>query len=170
MNIKLLMCYRNLLLFAQSLDWFAQSKDCFMRPKSLSTWPLQEYYFSVCCMHMYSFAGLIKLMSESLQSLTATLVPLFPAYWSLYAHCLVYWLEEIDGTVAACKSWTHDSLKENRKLNPLGRVVQSIACLTQEPEVPCPYPDPATYFRFSFHWFKKGSCQLLAKVCAQSTG
>ena len=24
----------------------------------------------------------------------------------------------------------------------------------------------ATYFRFSFRWFKKGSCQLLAKVCA----
>ena len=28
----------------------------------------------------------------------------------------------------------------------------------------------ATYFRFSFRFFKKGSCQLLAKVCAQSTG
>ena len=25
------------------------------------------------------------------------------------------------------------------------------------------------YFRFSFCWFKKGSCQLLAKVCARST-
>ena len=28
----------------------------------------------------------------------------------------------------------------------------------------------ATYFRFSFRCFKKGSCQLLAKVCARSTG
>ena len=28
----------------------------------------------------------------------------------------------------------------------------------------------ATYFRFSFRFFKKGSCQLLAKVCARSTG
>ena len=28
----------------------------------------------------------------------------------------------------------------------------------------------ATYFRFSFRSFKKGSCQLLAKVCARSTG
>ena len=27
-----------------------------------------------------------------------------------------------------------------------------------------------TYFRFSFRFFKKGSCQLLAKVCARSTG
>ena len=28
----------------------------------------------------------------------------------------------------------------------------------------------ATYFRFSFRFFKKGSCQLSAKVCARSTG
>ena len=28
----------------------------------------------------------------------------------------------------------------------------------------------ATCFRFSFRFFKKGSCQLLAKVCARSTG
>ena len=28
----------------------------------------------------------------------------------------------------------------------------------------------ATFFRFSFRFFKKGSCQLLAKVCARSTG
>ena len=27
-----------------------------------------------------------------------------------------------------------------------------------------------TYFHFSFRFFKKGSCQLLAKVCARSTG
>ena len=27
-------------------------------------------------------------------------------------------------------------------------------------------PGLATYFRFSFRFFKKGSCQLLAKVCA----
>ena len=32
------------------------------------------------------------------------------------------------------------------------------------------YPGLATYFRFSFRFFKKGSCQLLAKVCARSTG
>ena len=31
-------------------------------------------------------------------------------------------------------------------------------------------PSLATYFRFSFHFFKKGSCQLLVKVCARSTG
>ena len=31
-------------------------------------------------------------------------------------------------------------------------------------------PGLAKYFRFSFRFFKKGSCQLLAKVCARSTG
>ena len=31
-------------------------------------------------------------------------------------------------------------------------------------------PGLATYFRFSSRFFKKGSCQLLAKVCARSTG
>ena len=31
-------------------------------------------------------------------------------------------------------------------------------------------PGLATYFCFSFRFFKKGSCQLLAKVCAQSIG
>ena len=31
-------------------------------------------------------------------------------------------------------------------------------------------PGLATYFRFSLRFFKKGSCQLLAKVCALSTG
>ena len=33
-----------------------------------------------------------------------------------------------------------------------------------------PLPGLATYFRFSFRFFKKSSCQLLAKVCARSTG
>ena len=31
-------------------------------------------------------------------------------------------------------------------------------------------PGLATYFCFSVRFFKKGSCQLLAKVCARSTG
>ena len=51
-----------------------------------------------------------------------------------------------------------------------GCVAQSVAPLTQEPEVPGLKPSPATYFCFSFRSFKKGNGQLLAKVCAQSTG
>ena len=42
--------------------------------------------------------------------------------------------------------------------------------LTRKSGVLGSIPGLATYFRFSFHFFKKGSCQLLAKVCAQSTG
>ena len=48
-------------------------------------------------------------------------------------------------------------------------LAQSVAHLTQEPEVPGLISVPATYFRFFFHWFKKDSSQLLAKVCAQNT-
>ena len=52
----------------------------------------------------------------------------------------------------------------------LGRVAQSVGNLTRKSGVLGSIPGLATYFRFSFHFFKKGSCQLLAKVCAQNTG
>ena len=51
-----------------------------------------------------------------------------------------------------------------------GRVAQSVGHLTRKSGVLRSIPGLATYFRFSFRFFKKGSCQLLAKVCAQSTG
>ena len=51
-----------------------------------------------------------------------------------------------------------------------GRVAQSVGNLTRKSGVPGSIPGLATYFRFSFRFFKKGSCQLLAKVCARSTG
>ena len=51
-----------------------------------------------------------------------------------------------------------------------GRVAQSVGHLTRKSGVLGSIPGLATYFRFSFHFFKKGSCQLLAKVCARSTG
>ena len=51
-----------------------------------------------------------------------------------------------------------------------GRVSQSVGHLTRKSGVLGSIPGLATYFRFSFHFFKKGSCQLLAKVCARSTG
>ena len=50
-----------------------------------------------------------------------------------------------------------------------GSVAQSVGHLTRKSGV-LPIPGLATYFRFSFRFFKKGSCQLLAKVCAGSTG
>ena len=51
-----------------------------------------------------------------------------------------------------------------------GRVEQSVGHLSRKSGVLGSIPGLATYFRFSFHFFKKGSCQLLAKVCARSTG
>ena len=51
-----------------------------------------------------------------------------------------------------------------------GRVAQSVGHLTRKSEVLGSIPGLATYFRFSFRFFKKASCQLLAKVCARSTG
>ena len=54
--------------------------------------------------------------------------------------------------------------------NVPGRVAQSVGHLTRKSGVLGSIPGLATYFRFSFRFFKKGSCQLLAKVCAPSTG
>ena len=51
-----------------------------------------------------------------------------------------------------------------------GRVAQSVGHLTRKSGVPGSIPGLTTYFRFSFRFFKKGSCQLLAKVCARITG
>ena len=51
-----------------------------------------------------------------------------------------------------------------------GRVAQSVENLTRKSGVLGSIPGLATYFCFSFRVFKKGSCQLLAKVCARSTG
>ena len=51
-----------------------------------------------------------------------------------------------------------------------GRVAQSVGHLTRKSGVLGSIPGLATYFRFSFRFFKRGSFQLLAKVCARSTG
>ena len=63
-------------------------------------------------------------------------------------------------------------VKASGALKPLvpGRVAQSVGHLTRKSGVLGSIPGLATYFRFSFRFFKKGSCQLLAKVCARSTG
>ena len=48
--------------------------------------------------------------------------------------------------------------------NEPGRVAQSVGHLTRKSGVLGSIPGLATYFRFSFRFFKKGSCQLLANV------
>ena len=50
------------------------------------------------------------------------------------------------------------------------RLAQSVGHLTLKSEVLGSIPGLATYFRFSFRWFKRDNCQLLAKVWARSTG
>ena len=47
---------------------------------------------------------------------------------------------------------------------------QSVGHMTCKSWVLGSIPGLATYFHSSFRFFKKGSCQLLAKVCARSTG
>ena len=62
--------------------------------------------------------------------------------------------------------------RETRSVVPTiwpGRVAQSVGHLTRKSGVLGSIPDLATYFRFSC-FLKKDSCQLLAKVCARSTG
>ena len=51
-----------------------------------------------------------------------------------------------------------------------GGVAQLVGHLTRKSGVLGSIPGLTTYFRFSLRFFKKGSCQLLAKVCARSTG
>ena len=64
------------------------------------------------------------------------------------------------------------TLRVNIKSLPLrpGHVAQSVEYLTRKSGVLGLIPGQAKYSRFSFRFFKKGSCQLLAKVCARSTG
>ena len=58
----------------------------------------------------------------------------------------------------------------NLPLVPPGRVAQSVGHRTRKSGVLGSIPGLATYSRFSFRFFTRGSCQILAKVCARSTG
>ena len=69
-----------------------------------------------------------------------------------------------------CSSWPINRVGRSFFIWGPGRVAQLVGHLTRKPGVLGLIPGLATYFRFSFRFFKKGSCQLLAKVCARSTG
>ena len=70
------------------------------------------------------------------------------------------------------KSWSHfgttlSSRGANKKPQAMpGRVAQSAGHLMRKSGVVGSIPGLATSFRFSFRFFKRDSCQLLAKVCA----
>ena len=93
---------------------------------------------------------------------------------SLSACSLYCYLNTEINTLPLCKNTHHScnlfSLKQNTKYIRPGRVAQSVGHLTRKSGVLGSIPGLATYFRFSFRFFKMGSCQLLAKVCARSTG
>ena len=66
-------------------------------------------------------------------------------------------------------SWLRSGIKFSQILRIFlpsfvpGRVAQSVGHLTRKSGVLGSIPGLATYVRFSFRFFKKGSCQLLAK-------
>ena len=68
--------------------------------------------------------------------------------------------------------WNLEVMYDYKLINSYvkGRVAQSVGHLTRKSGVLGLIPGLATYFRCSFRFIKKGSCQLLAKVCARSTG
>ena len=72
--------------------------------------------------------------------------------------------------MASTSEYTVNRLYNDICYNRPGGVAQSVGHLTRRSGVLGSIPGLATYFRFSFRFFKKGSCQLLAKVCARSTG
>ena len=85
-------------------------------------------------------------------------------YVLIHSHTRSYAESFLPSTIRA---W--NNLPESVKSGP-GRVAQLVGHLTRKSGVLGSKPGLATYFRFSFRSFKKGSCQLLAKVCARSTG
>ena len=100
-----------------------------------------------------------------------------------YAHINTMWMEHakfLNDSLKTVRTVTHtshvlktsyDLSSQSEKSNKTifdepGRVAQSVGHLTPKSGVLGSIPGLATYFRFSFRFFKKDSCQLLAKVCA----
>ena len=94
---------------------------------------------------------------------------LFRWYNGLDAPSIFLFSIEVQRRAKQCRS-DEVPLYEPPHLYLPGRVAQSVGHLTRKSGVLGSIPGLATYFRFSFRFFMKGSCQLLAKVCARSTG
>ena len=88
---------------------------------------------------------------------------------TLSVHPAVKWVPDSNEELSLLYAVPLIQRASNSPLPP-GRVAQSVGHLTRKSGVVGSIPGLATYFRFSFRFFKKGSCQLLAKVCARSTG
>ena len=86
-------------------------------------------------------------------------------YFFLFSLLSLIMFERVERIIARTPSLMHlRTFRHNFVYNMPGLAAQSVGRLTQDPEVPGSTPGPATYVRFSFRFFKKGSCQLLAKV------
>ena len=83
---------------------------------------------------------------------------------------LCIWAEYSGACFPFIRSFLLNTFISHAKSKLPGRVAQSVGHLTRKSGVLVSIPGLSTYFRFSFRFFKKGSCQLLAKVCARSTG
>ena len=109
--------------------------------------------FVVFCVHVYSFAGLVRRTPPPTFSDTAIT--------DRHSDITIFQLRA---------NWVeYPGLLDRKNRSEPGRVAQSVRHLTRKSGVLGSIPGRATYFRFSFRFFKKGSCQLLAKVCARST-
>ena len=82
----------------------------------------------------------------------------------------LFHLSFAQGGQVKCRPKKRVIIKVSHSAVEPGRVAQSVGHLTRKSGVLGSIPGLATYFRFFFRFFKKGSCQLLAKVCARSTG
>ena len=99
------------------------------------------------------------------------LSPNYP-YYTVLCEMLLYIcafspIDTSDGIILAIAVVMHNKVV---MITMPGHVAQSVGHLTRKSGVLGSIPGLATYFRFSFRFYKKGSCELLAKVCARSTG
>ena len=96
-----------------------------------------------------------------------SLLTLNKAFFVTYSTATLQDIMFISGLLILPSMFVHCSFSSLRRS---GRVAQSVGHLTRKSGVLGSIPGLASYFRFSFRFFKKGSCQLLTKVCARSTG
>ena len=84
--------------------------------------------FAVFCLHMHSFAGLIRrtlppMFSDTAITASHSHTTIFPAQSSLGADILVYWIRKIVRTCGPSGSRTPDFLRARRAPYPLGQAL-----------------------------------------------
>ena len=134
-------------------------------PRTMASSHLFTTSTKMFCFYLYIFSSILTYICKKVKAL----IRLFR-----YAHLSLSCSHILQRFVFTLKLYIFFSYSYNqcnciRSESP-GRVAQSVGHLTRKSGVLGSIPGLATYFRFSLRFFKKGSCQLLAKVCARSTG